>query len=103
VKEIASALMFVSLSVLTALSAAEGAERKADKMEWPTHGWAKDNPARMGLDETVLAAFDADLASGKYALVDSFEVFRCGKIVYERKYPHDYGQIYEKRRTRAGR
>src|ERR1700730_15530212 len=87
--------MFACLSVLTALSAAEGAERKgADKREWPTHGWAKDNPARVGLDEKVLTAFDADLASGKYSLVDSFEVFRCGKTVYERKYPHDYGQIY---------
>jgi len=43
VKEIASALIFVSLSVLAALPLAEGAERKgADKREWPTHGWAKD-------------------------------------------------------------
>ena len=65
-KEIASALMFVSLSVLAALPLAEGAERKgADKREWPTHGWAKDNPARVGLDKKVLTAFDADLASGK--------------------------------------
>jgi hypothetical protein len=95
VKEIASALIFVSLSVLAALPLAEGAERKgADKREWPTHGWAKDNPARVGLDKKVLTAFDADLASGKYSMVDSFEVFRCGKTVYERKYPHDYRQIY---------
>src|SRR5713226_3765710 len=87
--------MFVSLSVLAALPLAEGAERKgADKREWPTHGWAKDNPARVGLDKKVLTAFDADLASGKYSMVDSFEVFRCGKTVYERKYPHDYRQIY---------
>ena len=94
-KEIASALIFVSLSVLAALPLAEGAERKgADKREWPTHGWAKDNPARVGLDKKVLTAFDADLASGKYSMVDSFEVFRCGKTVYERKYPHDYRQIY---------
>jgi CubicO group peptidase (beta-lactamase class C family) len=103
VKEIASALMFVSLSVLIALPRAEGAERKGpDKRDWPTAGWAKDKPARVGLDENVLAAFDADLASGKYALVDSFEVFRRGKIVYQRKYPHDYGQIYEKEAKTRG-
>lgn len=63
---------------------------------WPTSGWAKDTPASVGLDEKVLAGFDADLASGKYALVDSLAMFRCGKLVYERKYAHDYGQIYGK-------
>ena len=63
---------------------------------WPTHGWAQDTPASVGLNEKVLAAFDADLGSGKYLLVDSLEVFRCGKEVYQRKYHHDYGQIYGK-------
>lgn len=104
-KKIASALMFVScvLSVLAALLAAQGVEREGTgKTKWPTHGWAKDGPARVGLDEKVLAAFDADLASGKYALVDSFEVFRCGKIVYQRKYSHDYGQIYGKEAKTRG-
>lgn len=61
---------------------------------WPTKGWPKGTPAEMGLDEKVLAAFDADLASGKYGLIDSFQVFRCGEEVFERKYAHDYGQIY---------
>ena len=63
---------------------------------WPTRGWVKDNPASVGLDEKILAAFDAELGSGKDALVDSFAVFRCGKMVYERKYAHDYGQFYGK-------
>jgi CubicO group peptidase (beta-lactamase class C family) len=69
---------------------------------WPTRGWAKDKPASVGLDEKVLAAIDADLASGRYSLVDSFEVYRCGKAVYERKYPHDYGQIYGKEAKTRG-
>lgn len=69
---------------------------------WPTRGWTKDKPGNVGLDEKVLAAFDADLASGKYPLVDSFEVFRCGKVVYERKYPHDYAQIYGKEAKTRG-
>ncbi len=59
---------------------------------WPTKGWPKGTPASVGLDEKALASFDADLASGKYMLVDSFQVFRCGEEVFERKYAHDYGQ-----------
>src|SRR5208337_1263605 len=61
---------------------------------WPTHGWPKAVPADVGLDEKKLTEFDADLAAGKYALVDSFQVFRCGQEVFERKYAHDYSKIY---------
>jgi hypothetical protein len=61
---------------------------------WPTHGWPKAAPADVGLDEKKLTEFDADLAAGKYALVDSFQVFRCGREVFERKYAHDYSKIY---------
>ena len=61
---------------------------------WPTQGWPKGAPADVGLNANKLAEFDADLAAGKYALVDSFQVFRCGKEVFERKYSHDYSKIY---------
>ena len=63
---------------------------------WPTHGWAEGSPASVGLDEKVLAGLDAELASGKYRLVDSFAVFRCGTDVFERTYSHDYAKIYAK-------
>ena len=69
---------------------------------WPTKGWPKGTPASVGLDEKVLANFDADLAGGKYMLVDSFEVFRCGKEVFARRYAHDYAQIYEKEARTKG-
>ncbi|MGC2196170.1 MAG: serine hydrolase [Terriglobales bacterium] len=69
---------------------------------WPTNGWVKGKPGSVGLDEKVLATFDADLKSGKYGLVDSFDVFRCGKDVYEGKYAHDYGQIYGKEAKARG-
>jgi CubicO group peptidase (beta-lactamase class C family) len=58
--------------------------------------WPKDQPAHVGLDEKKLAAFDADMAAGKYGLIDSFGVYRCGKVVFERTYSHEYGQIYGK-------
>ena len=69
---------------------------------WPTKGWPKGTPASVGLDETTLASFDKDVATGKYMLVDSFQIFRCGEEVFSRKYPHDYRQIYGKEaRTRG--
>ena len=64
--------------------------------EWPTHGWPKATPAALGLDEKVLSAFDADLAGGKYYLVDSLTVIRCGTEVFEKTYSHDYATIYGK-------
>jgi len=69
---------------------------------WPTHGWTKGTPAGVGLDKKVLAGLDADLASGKFALVDSFAVFRCGVDVFERRYVHDYGTIYAKEAKTRG-
>jgi CubicO group peptidase (beta-lactamase class C family) len=80
----------------------EAQSKDSSGTAWPTRGWAKDTPASVGLDEKVLGAFDADLGSGKFALVDSFAVFRCGKAVFERKYAHDYGQIYEKEAKARG-
>lgn len=62
----------------------------------PTHGWSHGTPTGVGLDEGVLAALDHDIAGGKYSLVDSFQVFRCGKEIYSRKYDHDYAKIYGK-------
>src|SRR3984957_10901592 len=69
---------------------------------WPTRGWAKGAPESVGLDEKVLAALDADLANGKYSLVDSFTVIRCGTDVLDRTYPHDYGTIYGKEAKTRG-
>jgi CubicO group peptidase (beta-lactamase class C family) len=64
--------------------------------------WPKAEPKAVGLDAAKLAAFDADLVGGTYGLVDSMLVIRCGKQVYERSYPHDYGKIYGDRAKTAG-
>ena len=64
--------------------------------------WPKTEPKSVGLDGAKLAAFDADLASGQYGLVDSMLVIRCGKQAYEKTYAHDYGKIYGQRAKIAG-
>lgn len=78
------------------------AQSAAMSTPWPTSGWAKASPSSVGVDEKLLAAFDADLKSGKYGLLDSFDVFRCGKQIFDAKYPHDYGQIYGKEAKERG-
>jgi CubicO group peptidase (beta-lactamase class C family) len=62
--------------------------------------WPSVAPEDVGMDSKVLAALDADIASGKYGYVDSMLVVRHGKIAYERHYRHDYERIYgEEART----
>ena len=82
---------------------AEGpASKSGEAVSWPRKEWQKGTPASAGLDEKVLASFDADLAHGKYKLIDSFQVFRCGREVFSRKYSHDYAQIYGKEARTKG-
>ncbi len=57
---------------------------------------ARAAPASVGMDAEPLAAFDADIASAKFPLIDSLLVMRCGKAVFSRRYPHDYGAIYSR-------
>lgn len=85
---------FLVLFPVVASPAERPGAKSGETVTWPTKGWAKGTPASVGLDAKILESFDSDLAHGKYMLVDSFQVFRCGKEVFSRKYTHDYGQIY---------
>jgi len=87
---------------MVALGADKPAAATGSDSIWPAKTWPKGTPASLGLDEELLASFDADLARGKYMLVDSFQLFRCGKEVFARKYAHDYGQIYGKEAKTRG-
>jgi CubicO group peptidase (beta-lactamase class C family) len=59
-----------------------------------TKDWPTSTPQAVGLDPKVLAAFDADIAAGKYGNVDSMLVIRHGKLVYDRSYKHDYDKYF---------
>ena len=78
------------------LPAAQAFQASGKAASWPTRGWTKGKPSDAGLDGKTVAAFNSDMARGKYGLVDSFALFRCGLQVFENKYKHDYGQIYGK-------
>jgi CubicO group peptidase (beta-lactamase class C family) len=98
----AAAVGCVLLAPLAVLLAGERPIAAGMGSLWPTKGWATATPASVGLDEKVLDALDKDLATGKFSLVDSFTVFRCGKKVYERTYPSDYAKIYGKQAKEKG-
>jgi CubicO group peptidase (beta-lactamase class C family) len=76
---------------------------RTDEALWPTRGWATASAASVGLDEQALIKLEKDMASGKYdQLMDSFAVFRCGKKVIERTYPHDYAKILAQQAGQRG-
>ncbi len=79
-----------------------GDAKAGPSISWPTQSWHQGTPAGVGLDEKTLASLDADFVAGKYGLVDSFQVFRCGEEVFDRKYPHDYAGIYGKEAKSRG-
>ncbi len=70
--------------------------------QWPTKTWPSSTPRAVGLDPTMLARLDADIASGKYGYVDSMLVIRHGMIAYERTYRHDYANIYRQEARTPG-
>src|SRR6202050_5136743 len=83
--------------VLYVFSASSIAQESGASKDWP-----KGTPKEFGVDQQKLAAFDADIAGGKYGLVDSMLVLRCGTAVYDKSYAHDYGQIYGERAKKEG-
>lgn len=98
--------ILVGLTCISNLSLAQDERKSTSKspsaIQSPTHVWTKAQPDAVGLDEKVLSAFDRDLANGKYSLVDSFALYRCGKMAFHRTYSHDYGKIYAKEASDRG-
>jgi len=101
-KILAVAVGCLLLIPLVLLLTSEPLITSANNDLWPTKGWTTATPASVGMDEKILDAVDKDLAAGKFSLVDSFAVFRCGKKVYESTYPHDYAKIYGKQAKEKG-
>jgi CubicO group peptidase (beta-lactamase class C family) len=46
------------------------------------------------MDGAALAAFDAEIAAGRYGLVSGLLVIRRGQVVLDRSYRHNYDSIY---------
>ena len=74
----------------------------AQAQETSAKEWPLIQPSAAGFDAAALTALDADIAGGKYGLVDSMLIIRDGKQVLARSYSHDYGKIYGELATREG-
>jgi len=90
----------VALVLAASLLSAQAPQNSTNS--WPTNGWTRSHPDAAGLDEKLLSALDSDIASGKYSLVDTFAVYRCGTVAFERAYTHDYAKIYAKEASERG-
>ena len=75
--------------VVSCLFTPAHAQEKILAKDWPV-----TTPSAVGLDSSALAALDADIAGGKYGLVDSMLIIRDGKQALARSYSHDYAKIY---------
>ena len=53
-------------------------------------GWPESSPAVEGIDTDALASLDAELAGGKHGNVDGLLIIRHGKVVFDKRYAHDY-------------
>jgi CubicO group peptidase (beta-lactamase class C family) len=89
-------LLFVLVSAIfcTRGLAAQPVPPKCESLQWPKQDWAKADATSMGIDAGALEALDADLKVGKYGYVDEMLVIRCGKVVTQARYKHDYQRIY---------
>ena len=84
------------LALCAACLAVATARAASPEPAWPTERWRVASPAELGVDAAALAALNADIVSGKYPLVDSLFVARCGRAVYDARYRHDYAKIFYK-------
>jgi len=60
---------------------------------WPTDGWATAAAESVGLDPAPLRVFHAEVAAGRYGLVDRLLVVRRGFVVLDERYPRAYRDI----------
>ena len=64
--------------------------------------WPRAEPAAVGIDAGALRSLDDDFRSGKYPLLDSLFVARCGRQVHFSRYAHDYASIYGREAHQKG-
>ena len=62
--------------------------------QWPVKEWPSATPQSQSMNADSLKAFDDAIASGKYGYIDGMVITRNGKLVYQKKYKHDYNKIY---------
>src|SRR6201984_2211133 len=89
-------VLFAAVDILV-LSVPAIPKYLAALIDWPIAA-----PETIGIVPANLQALDRDIARGKFGLLDSVLFIRCGKIGYERSFPHDFVRIYRKKVKKEG-
>jgi CubicO group peptidase (beta-lactamase class C family) len=66
----------------------------AESQVAPGDSWLVATPADVGLSSAVLDSIDAEIQGGRYGYVDRLLVIRHGRLAWDRRYQHDYDDIY---------
>jgi CubicO group peptidase (beta-lactamase class C family) len=90
------------LALLTLIVATLTAHAAPPAEPWPTAGWARSTLERLGIESAAVAGLNTDVGNGKYPLVDSLFVARCGRVGFDRRYQHNYGKIFYKEAHEQG-
>lgn len=73
------------------------------QQQWPLKEWPVATPQSQSMNADSLKLLDELIVSGKYGYVDGMIVTRNGKLIYEKKYAHDYDKIYgDKAKAKSG-
>ena len=91
-----SEVLFAAVAIFV-LSVPAIPQDHASMVDWPIAA-----PEKIGIVPANLQALDRDIARGKFGLLDSVLFIRCGKIGYERSFPHDFARIYRKKIKKEG-
>jgi CubicO group peptidase (beta-lactamase class C family) len=83
----------VAAGVFAPPGAGQQSPRDAAGLPWPTSGWTQATPASQKLSADALDALDRDVRAGLYGNIDAVAVVRNGRLVVDRRYPRDYGDI----------
>jgi CubicO group peptidase (beta-lactamase class C family) len=79
----------IALLLLLAASA------RAVAQQFPTDQWQAARPADVGVSVAALDSIDAEIREGRYGYVDRILVIRNGRLVWDRRYAHDYVAAYD--------
>src|SRR5262245_48064928 len=86
---------------MSVLAAACGLPAAAKEPLDPARDWKRSTPEAEHMDARVLESLDREFAEGRHGFVDSMFVARHGRLVFERRYDHDYAARFDPKRNGA--
>jgi CubicO group peptidase (beta-lactamase class C family) len=89
------------LSICVALILVSCSRADDEPIPGQMEGWAASSPEEQGMEASRLSALDSSLAD-EHGNIDAMLVIRNGRVVYEKHYSRDYGDMNEGRRQAPG-